>query len=48
LGVDPHQLGNSYPSADPALVTSMERKLDALRGCEEAGCWGAEAAKASK
>jgi N-acetylglucosamine-6-sulfatase len=48
LGVDPHQLENSYPSADPALVTSMERKLDALRGCEEAGCWGAEAAKASK
>lgn len=42
LGVDPYQLENSYRSADPALVTEMKRKLDALRGCEEAGCREAE------
>ncbi len=42
LSADPHQLDNSYSTADPALKASLAKRLDALRDCRGAGCARAE------
>ncbi len=42
LREDPYQLENRYERADPDLVQSAERRLEALRGCAAATCRTAE------
>ena len=42
---DPHQLDNLHGSADPGLLRRLQERLEALRGCSEAGCRAAEDAR---
>jgi len=42
LGKDPYQLNNTYPAADPQLLQSLEKRLDALRSCYGSFCGTAE------
>lgn len=42
LNTDPYQLNNVYATSDPALVTSLKSRLDALRNCTGGGCHSAE------
>ena len=42
LSTDPYQLNNVYATSDPALVTSLKSRLDALRNCSGGGCRSAE------
>ena len=37
LGADPYQLTNIYKSADPALVSNLKARLDALKTCTGTG-----------
>jgi N-acetylglucosamine-6-sulfatase len=42
LYTDPYQLSNVYAASDPALVTRLKARLDALRNCAGGGCRSAE------
>jgi hypothetical protein len=42
LEADPYQLRSIHESADPALVSELRAKLDALRGCAGQSCRDAE------
>lgn len=42
LKADPYQLRSIHESADPALVSELSEKLDALRGCAGQSCRDAE------
>ena len=35
---DPHQLENDYPDADPARISELADRLEALEACSGAGC----------
>jgi N-acetylglucosamine-6-sulfatase len=38
LGEDPHELENTYRSADPGRIEELRVRLKALKGCSGAGC----------
>jgi arylsulfatase A-like enzyme len=42
LTVDPRELTSIHASASPALLSSLKRRLDALKSCAGAGCKVAE------
>ncbi len=43
LKKDTYQLDNAYEDADPELLSHLQRRLAALRGCSETTCRAAEA-----
>jgi hypothetical protein len=43
LKKDSYQLDNAYEDAEPELLSHLQRRLTALRGCSETTCRAAEA-----
>jgi arylsulfatase A-like enzyme len=42
LRKDPYELHSLHDSADPALISKLDARLDALRNCAGEGCRSAE------